>query len=519
MQTSPYNLYIDFEVLNDLFKSSNNKEENLLKCGLTALELSIKLLHSFIKETSDSSNDKIDVLLKDIQSQLILLKTFVTPLEKQNPIQPYYSDAVAGLQELPATYIDQVATITQLYFDVAQKAQLSLGLEQQINRIRIHFGLSTLHLEFKHSLNYSKFISADVLQKLYTNHYYNSEDELFIAVHQVSECWFNVGLQELNLLIQLFQSSSSDLSTTVSIFKFLIKILLYSSDHILLLEQMVLANYHPLRVALRGASGGQSQQAHQLIYKATRAFSLFLARIQQEQLTLIKIIEAPTEYPLYLSIIKQFEKLERTLKNFFFQHYALSASIIGAQSFGSIGQEIVSLADRFVEPLFQELDQAKYELTLKTNFKYGETSGVIILAKENRTIPTPPSQQVLPPPAEQTVQHYFEAISELNASKWIGLFSKKGYIEDPVGSSPYLGSQELSVFFKGVQRTFAALNMTIKHKNIREESIEVAWQANALAFNGKKLVFEGKEVFRFDEQGKILSAQVHWNPSSVADQL
>lgn len=519
MQPSPYNLYIDFDVLNNLFKSSTSKKENLLKCGFTALELSIKLLHSFIKETSDLSNDKIDALLKDIQGQLMLLKTFAAPLERQNSTKHYYSDAIACLQELPATHKNQVAVITQLYFEVAQQAQLRLGVEQQINSIRSYFELSTLHLEFNHSLDYSTFIPSDVIQQLHNNHSYNSEDEFFIAVHQVSECWFNVGLKELQVLTQLFQSSSSDLSSSISSFKMLIDLLLYLSDHILLLEHLVLAYYHPLRVALRGASGGQSQQAHQLIYKATRIFSLFLDRLQQEQLTLIQIIESPSKYPVYLSIIKQFEKLERTLKNFFFQHYALSASIIGSQSFGSIGQEIVSLADRFVEPLFQELDQVKYELTLKTNFQYGKSSGIIILKKENRALPSPSDSTSIQTLAEKTVQLYFEAISELNASKWIGLFTKKGYIEDPVGSRPYLGSQELSIFFKGVQRTFAALDMTIQKKDIQEESIEVSWKANALAFNGKKLVFEGKEVFRFDEQGKIVSAQVYWDPSIVSEQL
>ena len=62
------------------------------------------------------------------------------------------------------------------------------------------------------------------------------------------------------------------------------------------------------------------------------------------------------------------------LKNFFFQHYILSSSIIGSQSFGSIGYDLVSLVDKFVQPIFPEIDQAKYDLTLKTNFQYGVNS-------------------------------------------------------------------------------------------------------------------------------------------------
>ena len=97
---------------------------------------------------------------------------------------------------------------------------------------------------------------------------------------------------------------------------------------------------------------------------AKKTFSEFLLRIKEENKQIIEILEHPDRYPGLLAIVNHFTKLERSLKNFFFQHYMLSSSIIGSQSFGSIGHDLVSLVDKFVEPVFKEIDQAKYDLTL-----------------------------------------------------------------------------------------------------------------------------------------------------------
>ena len=105
------------------------------------------------------------------------------------------------------------------------------------------------------------------------------------------------------------------------------------------------------------------------------------------------------------------------------------------------------------------------------------------------------------------------------ANDWCNLFAEEGYIEDPAGSRPFIGQKELAIFFKGVQRMFAELKMTIVEKTLAFNSATVKWQAEAVGYNGRKLYFNGTENFYFNREGQIVAAQVEWDPSVISDQL
>mgnify|MGYP000241712732 CR=1 FL=1 len=523
MKNTPYNLYIHFDVLNSLFVEKNSRLENLLKCALTSIELSTKLLNKSIAPRKISNFKKITQFLKDIEVQLTLLSNYAGPIEEEyiirGEIKSVHSDNIENLKSLSPSYTKHIDKVTALYFDVTQKVTVKLGLENQMNEIRKHFCLPEISSNLLDTLDYVAFVRPNELLKLSKTEYFNSEDELFMVVHQVSECWFNIGLKELEEVLIEFKKEEPNVTKCEEHFNAIYDILEYVSYHVLLLEHMILADYHPLRVALRGASGGQSHQGHMLVYLAKNVFTAFLGHISKKEIGIADILQKPNEHVDLLSTIKHFENLERSLKNFFFQHFALSSSIIGSKSFGSIGHEVVSLADRFVEPLFKEIDQVKYELALKTNFQYGKDSGVLLLEKEGVT---PVSELELsndPKILNEAVDNYFDAISKLDSDSWINLFSEDGYIEDPIGSRPYIGHKELGIFFKGILRMFAELRMRIIERNFTDKGVEVEWEAKAVSFNGKDLIFQGKEVFQVSTNGKITVAQVYWNPKIVSDQL
>jgi hypothetical protein len=286
-----------------------------------------------------------------------------------------------------------------------------------------------------------------------------------------------------------------------------------------------ISSYHPLRVALRGASGGQSQQAHKTFGLAIHVYRLFQTIIEAEDISILTILENPVIFKNHNSTISSLTELERSLQNFYFQHYKLSCSVIGSQSFGSIGFDLATLAKKFTEPLFVEIDNAKYDFTLKTNFKYGAFAGKIILEKENFEPVTaseytgPQSIMVAKSIMDKTIGKYFGAISSLQANDWCNLFAEEGYIEDPAGSRPFIGQKELAIFFKGVQRMFAELKMTIVEKTLAFNSATVKWQAEAVGYNGRKLYFNGTENFYFNREGQIVAAQVEWDPSVISDQI
>ena len=197
----------------------------------------------------------------------------------------------------------------------------------------------------------------------------------------------------------------------------------------------------------------------------------------------------------------------------------LTSNIIGSQSFGSIGHDIASLVGKFVAPIFSEIDQAKYDLTMKTNFQYGNIAGKLIMEKEGFEPQDDEKHTANREVINQAIDTYFDLISVLDQEKWIELFTENGYIEDPLGSRPYVGHQQLAIFFKGIIRFFKKMNMRIESKVFEEGSIKVYWKSESTTYNDKTLTYSGVEEFRISEDGKIMAALVHWDPAIISNQL
>lgn len=517
MKQIPYNLYIHLEQLSKILQGGATRQENILKCGVAAIELSTNLLGSLIQQTERPGQaNLVNHLLEGIETQLRLLNLHFGNLGVTS-YQPCYSEHIENLKLLNAGYRPQIDSITRNYFQFSES--VTLGLEAQFNEIRSHFDLS--QIETKPAAKTDRKVLSDKISFLQLDEleYFNSEDKLFMVTHQISECWFKIVINEITTVYEFFQENKVDLYQVEPHFKAACDVLIYLADHILILEHMVLADYHPLRVALRGASGGQSEQSHAMFALAQKTYATFLGILKKQERTVIQVLEKPKKYPDSLVIIDHFARLERSLKTFFFQHYVLSSSVIGSQSFGSIGHDLVTLVDKFVQPIFKDIDQAKYDLTLKTNFQYGATAGELIYTKEEPV--SKPVQRQLAASAliDEAISSYFESISQLDMERWINLFTEDGYIEDPVGSRPYIGHKQLAIFFKGVMRFFSALDMTIRQRSQIESHTKVSWSAKATTYRGKAITFEGEEVFNIDQNGKIQSAEVYWDPAVIAEQL
>ncbi len=515
MEKVPYNLYINYEELSSLFNESQSRHENMVRCGVASIELTTALLGSFVKEGTDLN--KISDLMRGLETQFKLLSNYTRPYPT-GEYEERLSNNIENLKQLYPYCSDEVENITRLYFKVADKVKLGLGT--QMNEIRAHFGLPRIIAGIGTPSRKHGYMGNADLKQLSKFEYYNGEDEIFMRVHQISEYWFNIAIRELEAIATAFTEEETDSNEINNHFKAAYEILMFLSDHIMILEHMVLSDYHPLRVALRGASGGQSKQAHEVFGVARKIYGQFMGQMKREGMSIIHVLENPKQEAEKLAIINNFSRIERSLKMFFFQHYNLSSSTIGSQSFGSIGYDLVTLTNRFIEPMFKEIDDAKYDFTLKTNFQYGDSSGSLIMKEETYNLDhdkygVTDDMDII----NDVVRRYFESISELNMDEWVKLFASDGYIEDPVGTRPYIGHQQLSVFFKGVLRFFAELDMTIEEQITKKDCTEVSWTAEATTYNGKEISFNGKEVFHIGTKGEIFAAEVYWGPAMIAEQL
>ena len=60
---------------------------------------------------------------------------------------------------------------------------------------------------------------------------------------------------------------------------------------------------------------------------------------------------------------------------------------------------------------------------------------------------------------EEAVSRYFAAIRSMDEEAFTAVFSQDGESHDPVGAPPFSGHAGLRKFFKGIEATFAQLNM------------------------------------------------------------
>lgn len=511
---TPYELYIQYDKLVPLFSQPLNKEERFLVCGITAIELSCDLLN-YQYNQNEPKLELIDSLLQEIKTQFHLLVTHKWTINLQET-NGFHSKSIEKLKELGKEYTKEIREITDIYFNLSEK--VNIGINAQINEIREYFNLPSVSInksELKGDLSQVKLYNLFDMKE---EKLFNPDDLIFKRTHQISECWFNLILGECDSITAGLRAETIDYDELKDHFTTVSNILSFLSEHIFILEHMIVASYHYLRVGLRGASGGQSKQAFEMFSAVKSTFKEFLNVVNKQETTIVEILEYPKKHPILLRQVNQFSKIENVLKNFFFQHYMLSSNVIGSQSFGSIGKDLVSLTDKFVEPIFKEIDDAKYHLTLKTNFQYGSKAGILLLEKE-------PSVEVFNASnidqklVDTAISNYFKAISALDLDGWVALFNKDGYIEDPVGSRPYIGHQQLGIFFKGVVRFFKKLNMKVEKIVPEPDGVAVFWKADALAFNNQDIQFNGKEVFQINADGEIQTAKVYWDPTQISDQI
>lgn len=121
-----------------------------------------------------------------------------------------------------------------------------------------------------------------------------------------------------------------------------------------------------------------------------------------------------------------------------------------------------------------------------------------------------------------TVQHYTDVVdsylrglNEKDLQGILSLYADNGTVEDPVGSDIISGMPALTKFYGGA--------VTYDLKLTRTGAVRIAANEAAFPFelemkvNGILMKTEIIDIFRFDEQGKIVSMRAFWGPSNQTE--
>lgn len=124
-----------------------------------------------------------------------------------------------------------------------------------------------------------------------------------------------------------------------------------------------------------------------------------------------------------------------------------------------------------------------------------------------------------PEVVSKAVRAYFAATRAMDQQAWVDTFSEDAIIYDPVGAPPTEGHQKLGEFFQAITAAFKEVGLREDQIFIAGNGAAVKWTGRGISKQGRKVHFEGIDVFEVNEAGKIKTVHGYWNPAEMANQL
>jgi steroid delta-isomerase len=114
-----------------------------------------------------------------------------------------------------------------------------------------------------------------------------------------------------------------------------------------------------------------------------------------------------------------------------------------------------------------------------------------------------------------TIRRYQTTFSDNDRAGWIGLFAEDGVLEDPVGTRPCVGHDELGEFWDTIHAS-GHDSYVVPVNTPAVCGLEAAWAFEVHVDAGDvEQVISIIDVGRFTEDGRIAHNRAFWDPSTV----
>ncbi len=111
----------------------------------------------------------------------------------------------------------------------------------------------------------------------------------------------------------------------------------------------------------------------------------------------------------------------------------------------------------------------------------------------------------------RAVHDYIAAFDKRDPELAVALYADNATVEDPVGTPPIRGSAAIRDFYTQVMRTGAKLRL---QGEIRSAANYAAFAFSACFDPAGEKRIEVIDIFRFDDQGKVLEMRAYWGPGN-----
>jgi steroid Delta-isomerase len=124
-----------------------------------------------------------------------------------------------------------------------------------------------------------------------------------------------------------------------------------------------------------------------------------------------------------------------------------------------------------------------------------------------------------PEVVSRAVRAYFEALRAMDQEAWVNTFAEDAVSYDPVGALPTAGHQKLREFFQTITGAFKEVGLTEDQIFVAGTGAAVKWTGRGVSKQGRRVHFEGIDIFVVNESGKIQTLHAYWNPAEMLGQL
>lgn len=114
----------------------------------------------------------------------------------------------------------------------------------------------------------------------------------------------------------------------------------------------------------------------------------------------------------------------------------------------------------------------------------------------------------------QCMTRYVELVDAGDIDGILDLYAEDARVEDPVGSSPYIGIEAVAGFYRaGLGKASARAELT--------GPVRVAGRSGAMPFrvdldwDGRRCSIQVIDVMEFDDQGRIRSMKAYWGEGDL----
>ena len=116
------------------------------------------------------------------------------------------------------------------------------------------------------------------------------------------------------------------------------------------------------------------------------------------------------------------------------------------------------------------------------------------------------------------VAQYFEATRSNDARLWANRFAENAVVEDPVGTKPVNSSAEILEVGKVFMSGFETVGLNEEFVHVIGNEAAARWTGRGLTKEGKRVRFEGINIFEFNGEGQIINLKGYWSPNGTIEE-